>query len=264
MKHTDKATQNYITEAEEALGMLGKGYNTSPLPSTQFVATVSGVTPAPDALITEYGFVTALVWGRVWRYCQMFDGVCRAAMDTIAGELGMASKTIARHVDLLCKDGYLLDLTPDLRNKPHIYADTGKIKVKISFEAGRTESPSKSTRTLSPSHSDLKSDEESTTNRGEVLKNIFTHYEGNIGILTPMIADSLTDAEKVYPLEWIVGAIRLAVENNKRNWRYCEEILKRWKDEGKDEGRGGKSKGGASRPEYQPFNFQDDLQPETV
>lgn len=66
---------------------------------------------------------------------------------------------------------------------------------------------------------------------------IFSIYESNIGILTPMIADTLQDAEKIYPLDWIVESINLAVENNKRNWRYCETILKRWQANGKDNGK---------------------------
>jgi hypothetical protein len=39
-----------------------------------------------------------------------------------------------RHAEKLCAAGYLKDLTPELRNKPHIYIDTGKasIRVKIS------------------------------------------------------------------------------------------------------------------------------------
>ena len=63
--------------------------------------------------------------------------------------------------------------------------------------------------------------------------NIFRSYEENIGALSPMIAESLKDAEKNFPLPWIEEAIRIAVENNKRNWRYIEAILERWGREGK-------------------------------
>jgi DNA replication protein len=62
--------------------------------------------------------------------------------------------------------------------------------------------------------------------------NIFKLYEENIGPLTPIIAETLRDAEQEYPPEWIEEAIGLAVTNNKRNWRYAEAILKRWKEEG--------------------------------
>jgi DNA replication protein len=65
--------------------------------------------------------------------------------------------------------------------------------------------------------------------------NIFRLYEENIGPLTPLIADALKDAEETYSSEWIADTIDLAVKNNKRSWKYCEAILKRWKEEGRGE-----------------------------
>jgi DNA replication protein len=65
--------------------------------------------------------------------------------------------------------------------------------------------------------------------------NVFKLYEENIGPLTPLIADTLKDAEDTYESEWIADAIDRAVQNNKRNWRYIEAILKRWKEEGRAE-----------------------------
>lgn len=66
--------------------------------------------------------------------------------------------------------------------------------------------------------------------------NIFALYEQNIGPLTPLIGDQLRDAEGEYPAAWIEEAIQLAVEHNKRNWKYIAAILKRWQTEGKDRG----------------------------
>lgn len=65
--------------------------------------------------------------------------------------------------------------------------------------------------------------------------NIFRLYEENIGPLTPLIADALKDAEETYSAEWVADTIDLAVRNNKRSWKYCEAILKRWKEEGRGE-----------------------------
>lgn len=65
--------------------------------------------------------------------------------------------------------------------------------------------------------------------------NIFKLYEENIGPLTPLVADMLQEAEGIYREEWIEEAFTIAVKNNKRNWRYVEAILKRWKEEGKNE-----------------------------
>jgi DNA replication protein len=65
--------------------------------------------------------------------------------------------------------------------------------------------------------------------------NIFRLYEENIGPLTPLIADALTEAEGSYPEKWIEDAFRIAVEKNNRNWRYIAAILERWKQKGKYE-----------------------------
>ena len=62
--------------------------------------------------------------------------------------------------------------------------------------------------------------------------NIFKLYEENIGPLTPLIADMLKEAEELYREEWFEEAFTIAAKNNKRNWKYVEAILKRWKEEG--------------------------------
>ncbi len=62
---------------------------------------------------------------------------------------------------------------------------------------------------------------------------IFRLYEENIGPLTPLIADALKDAEDTYSAGWVAETIELAVKHNKRSWKYCEAILKRWKEEGR-------------------------------
>jgi len=68
------------------------------------------------------------------------------------------------------------------------------------------------------------------------VPDIFTLYEENIGILTPMIADELSEAEKLYPAEWINDAVKEAVLYNKRNIKYILKILENWAAEGKNDG----------------------------
>lgn len=63
--------------------------------------------------------------------------------------------------------------------------------------------------------------------------NAFQLYEDNIGPLTPMIADALKDAQAEYPAHWLEEAMRVAVENNARNWRYVLAVLERWRAEGR-------------------------------
>ena len=63
--------------------------------------------------------------------------------------------------------------------------------------------------------------------------NVFALYEANIGMLTPMVAEQLRDAEQEYPAEWIADAIREATERNARSWRYIATVLERWQAEGR-------------------------------
>ncbi|HEX9896861.1 MAG TPA: DnaD domain protein [Dehalococcoidales bacterium] len=70
----------------------------------------------------------------------------------------------------------------------------------------------------------------------EPQPNIFTLYEENIGLLTPMIAEDLKEAEKLYPEPWIKDAFKEAVKANKRSWRFVAFLLERWATEGKKDG----------------------------
>jgi DNA replication protein len=70
----------------------------------------------------------------------------------------------------------------------------------------------------------------------EEQPDIFTLYEQNIGMLTPMIAEELKEAEGLYPETWIKDAIKEAVNHGKRKWSYISAILERWSAEGKSDG----------------------------
>lgn len=64
---------------------------------------------------------------------------------------------------------------------------------------------------------------------------IYELYEQNVGLLTPLIAEALREAELRYPPEWIEAAFREAVSYNRRNWRYIHGILERWETRGRGE-----------------------------
>jgi len=70
----------------------------------------------------------------------------------------------------------------------------------------------------------------------EEQPDIFTLYEQNIGMLTPMIAEELREAEKLYPETWIKDAIKEAVNQNIRKKSYILAILERWSTEGRSNG----------------------------
>jgi DNA replication protein len=62
---------------------------------------------------------------------------------------------------------------------------------------------------------------------------IYELYEQNIGLLTPLISEQLTEANTLYPDTWIAEAFKIAIEHNARNWRYVSAILERWASQGK-------------------------------
>jgi DNA replication protein len=71
----------------------------------------------------------------------------------------------------------------------------------------------------------------------EQPRDIYSLYESNIGMLTPILAEELQEAEHLYPPEWIQDAFREALRANVRNWKYIHGILKRWEREGRKDGK---------------------------
>lgn len=133
----------YTVEVNEALDMLGKGYK-----PRKIVQEVSGFYPLFEALLEKYDdLITPAVFGVAWRFCQMQDGVCKASLRTIAGILNIGEATVMRRMEVLCDDGYLKDLTPGLKHRPHIYADTGLVVMKSSL--GVSESVSQGNTSVS-------------------------------------------------------------------------------------------------------------------
>jgi DNA replication protein len=106
----------------------------------------------------------------------------------------------------------------------------------INNEAGR-DAVRKIERGVLPKLSLMPAIEET---KGTVSRNIFNLYEHNIGMLTPLIAEQLKEAEGLYPADWIESAFKEAVALNKRSWKYILRILERWAIEGKDDGQSGR------------------------
>lgn len=60
----------------------------------------------------------------------------------------------------------------------------------------------------------------------------FRAYEENIGILSPMIRQSILAALEDFTDEDITHAIKIAVENESRTWSFVAGVLRRWLKEG--------------------------------
>lgn len=64
------------------------------------------------------------------------------------------------------------------------------------------------------------------------IASVFTAYQDNIGNLTPHISEQIGSAIDELSPAWVLAAIKLAVERNKRSWRYIAGILKSWEAQG--------------------------------
>lgn len=87
------------------------------------------------------------------------------------------------------------------------------------------------------------------------VQNIFQLYEQNIGIVSPLIADELRDAQRTYPAQWLEEAFREAARARKLNWKYVNRILERWQSEGRDSGTHRPGSGADDRDRYVKGRF---------
>ena len=178
------------------------------LPDTFFRQLLNEIDDAPELKVTLY---------LLWRVEHM-EGPFRALQesDFEAKELGLSAEEIRSGMEKAVKRGSILQV----KNDADVY-------FLLNSPRGRAVAQAMASGDWTPegAHSTVPFER----------PNIFRLYEENIGPLTPLIADALKDAEETYSAEWVAETIDLAVRNNKRSWRYCEAILKRWKEEGRGE-----------------------------
>ncbi len=213
--------------------------------SKTILTNADGFTPIIDAIVQELGLMSAVVFGRIWRYCQMEDQVCKASLETIGDGIGVDRATVMRHAKELCEAGYLKDLTPDLRNRPHVYADTGKAGLTVSISGVaqsnvKKVSVAESNTTVAQSNVTVAESKLNIDSKIEVKKEIdigdaeiFTALSlltgGGLNSNTPKFVDAW---KETHTCEWILKAIGVARENKARSVKYVDEILLGWEANG--------------------------------
>jgi DnaD/phage-associated family protein len=70
--------------------------------------------------------------------------------------------------------------------------------------------------------------------KNEKASRIYSHFQNNMTMLTPILADMLDAAMEKYEEQWIIDAINESVKNSVRRWAYTESILERWATDGRD------------------------------
>jgi DNA replication protein len=150
----------------------------------------------------------------------------RSLMSGLKGNAQPADKVLRRALEMATKRGTILHLTLDRDGAlEDIYFLNTEADRQVMAKIQKGELSLSGLKTKEPAYVDT-----------EEPPDIFTLYEQNIGMLTPMIADELRDAEQLYPQYWIRDAIKEAVALNKRSWRYIAKILENWLAEGKSDG----------------------------
>lgn len=103
--------------------------------SKTILANVDGFTPCMDVIVDKYGIVTAAIFGVVWRFCQMKDGVCWASQEKIGSMVGMSRQTANEHLKKLV-DGGFLRVIPASNGDTIQFVDTGKATLSIKLTGG--------------------------------------------------------------------------------------------------------------------------------
>ena len=178
------------------------------LPDTLFHNLLKDMNDVAELKVTLY---------LIWRVEHM-EGPFRALtrMDFNVRDLGLPAEEITRGLEKAVQRGTLLKV----QRETTVYFLLNSPRGRATVQALETGKWNPKTGILAPPIE---------------RSNIFKLYEENIGPLTPFIADVLNDAEEMYSAEWVGDAIQEAVLHNARNWKYCEAILKHWKEEGRAE-----------------------------
>jgi len=110
-----------------------------------------GFTPAPDCIRDDIDVLAALVFGAVWRWCQMDRGQCEATVEAIAKRAGCSTTAARIRLRALERRGWL---TAETRpTKPTIYRDSERwqlrpvgVDTKATRDVGQRETLARSQR----------------------------------------------------------------------------------------------------------------------
>ena len=98
---------------------------------------ISGWTPIFDHISKQYSPMVSVVYGIIWRYSQMRDGVCKLGQEKMGELLGVSTSTIQRGITILEKDGYIVCVGKP-QGHPNEYVTTDKLDLGVSVEISQT------------------------------------------------------------------------------------------------------------------------------
>ena len=213
-------------------------FHLTPVPSLFFTELLPDMNQLGEVKLTLYIFWRLDHMEGAFRYLRRTDLLSDAKfIEGMGATTQAAEAVIDTALEQAIKRGTLLQASLDFENGPQeVYF--------LNSPKGRA-----ALRAIQSGNWRLTGENQELASAVNEPPNIFHLYEENIGPLTPMIADELTEAEQTYPPTWIEEAIRISVENNKRNLRYIFAILERWRREGKH--------GQKEKPQDRPDSTED-------
>lgn len=128
------------------------------------------------------------------------------------------SESLSQTLGRLLRRGVVIDVTAPAESEMHFALNSERGRKVLDAESGGD-------------YRRLRNSDGSQ--HGTRSTNIFSLYEDAIGTISPLLADELRQAEKLYPPEWIEEAFVLAAKYNKRSWRYVQAMLERWALDGR-------------------------------
>jgi len=195
---------------------------TTPVPSAFFTELLPAIDHLGELKVTLYA-LWALGRQRGARRCLRLEDLQRdqGLLDALAPHGKAALEALQESLDRAVARGTLLRVEAEGEGQEAFFF--------LNSPRGRAAAEGLRKRAWSPD------DDAPATSLDAQRPNIFVLYEQNIGPLTPLIAETLHEAEATYSAGWIEDAVRIAVENNVRRWRYVQAILEDWQTKGREE-----------------------------
>ncbi|MBN1147497.1 MAG: DnaD domain protein [Anaerolineales bacterium] len=192
----------------------------TPLPEPFFSQLLPQIDDLDELKLTLHIFWRLGQMEGTFRYLRRSDLECdQAFLQSLQSSPGQAQEALNQALAKAVARGTLLQARPGDRQEELFFLNSPKGRAAVQAIEDGTWRPA--------------GEESAPSEPPPETPNIFRLYEDNIGPLTPLLAEALGEAEDTYPIEWIQEAIRIAVEKNKRNWRYAAAILERWQREGR-------------------------------